>query len=283
MIIEKVLNNNTIVTIDPKTNKEIILVGCGIAFNKRTGQEVDEDKIEKTFIIENKRMGNKLKKLINQIPDGIFELSHMIISHASKELNRNLDKQVYISLSDHIAFAIKRYKKNILIRNHFLDEIRRIHKDEYKVALWGVKLINEKLNINLPEDEAAFIALHLVNAGNDDTSKESLETTNIVKGVLNIIRYYYSVEFNEDDLNYDRLLTHLKFFAKRIFTEKQHKQSDGMLLEIAEKNYPEAFDCALKIKYYIENNYNYEVVDDEIVYLTIHIHRVINVLRDGLK
>ena len=282
MTIEKVLNNNTIVSIDPKTKKEVILVGCGIAFNKRVGQEVDEERIEKTFIIENKRVGNKLKKLINQIHDGIFELSHVIITHASKELNRNLDKQVYISLSDHIAFAIKRYKKNILVKNHFLDQIRRIHKDEYKVALWAVNLINEKLNINLPEDEAAFIALHLVNAGNSETSKESIETTNIIKGVLNIIRYYYSVEFDEDDLNYDRLLTHLKFFAKRILNDNQHKQSDGVLLEIAEKNYPEAFDCALKIRYYIENNYDYKVIDDEVVYLTIHIHRVINVLREGL-
>ena len=249
---------------------------------KKVGQEVDEEKVEKTFIIENKRVGNKLKKLINQIPDGIFELSHIIITHAGKELNRNLDKQVYISLSDHIAFAIKRYKKNILVKNHFLDEIRRIHKDEYKVALWAVNLINEKLNINLPEDEAAFIALHLVNAGNSETSKESIETTNIIKGVLNIIRYYYSVEFDEDDLNYDRLLTHLKFFAKRILNNNQHKQSDGVLLEIAEKNYAEAFDCALKIRYYIENNYDYKVIDDEVVYLTIHIHRVINVLREGL-
>lgn len=282
MTIEKVLNNNTIVSIDPKTKKEVILVGCGIAFNKKVGQEVDEEKVEKTFIIENKRVGNKLKKLINQIPDGIFELSHIIITHAGKELNRNLDKQVYISLSDHIAFAIKRYKKNILVKNHFLDEIRRIHKDEYKVALWAVNLINEKLNINLPEDEAAFIALHLVNAGNSETSKESIETTNIIKGVLNIIRYYYSVEFDEDDLNYDRLLTHLKFFAKRILNDNQHKQSDGVLLEIAEKNYAEAFDCALKIRYYIENNYDYKVIDDEVVYLTIHIHRVINVLREGL-
>ena len=33
-----------------------------------------------------------------------------------------------------------------------------------------------------------------------------------------------------------------------------------MLLEIAEKNYPEAFDCALKVKYYIENNYKYRIV-----------------------
>lgn len=282
MIIEKVLNNNTIVTTEPKTNKEVILVGCGIAFNKRIGQEVDENKIEKTFTIENKRVGNKLKEIINQIPDWIFELSHVIINHAIKVLNRDFDKQVYISLSDYIAFAIKRYKKNILIKNYFLDELRIIYNDEYKVALWGIKFINDKLNINLPKDEAVFITLHLVNASNN-SSKKSLEKTNIIEGILNIVRDYYSVEFNEDDLNYDRLLTNIKFFVNRIFTENQHGENDRMLLDIAEKNYIEEFYCALKVKEYIENNYNYVISDYELFYLTIHIHKVISILRNEFK
>ena len=129
MIIEKVLNNNVVASIDPKTNKEIILLGCGIAFNKKIGQEVDESKIEKTFILDDKTLGNKFKKLINQIPDGVFQLSHEIIAHANKNLNSKFDKQIYISLSDHIAFAIKRYKKNINIKNDVLNEIRRVHKN----------------------------------------------------------------------------------------------------------------------------------------------------------
>lgn len=45
MIIEKVLNNNVVITIDKKTQKEVIIMGCGIAFNKKAGQEVDESKI----------------------------------------------------------------------------------------------------------------------------------------------------------------------------------------------------------------------------------------------
>lgn len=281
MIVEKILNNNVVVSIDPKTKKEVILMGCGIAFRKKVGQEVDESKIEKVFMVDDKRLGNKLKKLINQIPDGVFELSHEIICHASKELDRKLDKQIYISLSDHIAFALKRYRNKIQIKNDLLDEIRRIHKEEYKVAHWAVDYLNKKLKINLPEDEAGFIALHLVNASYNETAKESLIATNVIKGVLNIIRYYYSVEFNEDDLNYDRLLTHLKYFAKRVITNNQHKESDSTFIELASQTYPEAFDCALKIRYYIENNYDYEVNNDEIVYLTMHIHRVISVLKDN--
>lgn len=281
MIIEKILNNNVIVAIDPKSKKEIILMGCGIAFKKKIGQEVEKDKIEKTFIVDDKRMGNKIKKLINQIPDGIFELSHEIICHASKELNKKLDKQVYISLSDHIAFALKRHKNNIRIKNDLLDEIRRIHKEEFKIALWAVNFLNNKLKVDLPEDEAGFIAIHLINAGYNETTNNSLVATSVIKGILNIIRYYYSVEFDTDDLNYDRLLTHLKYFAKRVITNKQHDQSDTKLLELVSSSYPEAFDCALKIRQYIENNNKYNVNGDEIVYLTMHIHRVISVLKEN--
>lgn len=281
MIVEKILNNNVVVSIDPNTKKEVIIMGSGIAFKRKVGQEIEEDKIEKIFVVDDKKMSNKIKKLINQIPDGIFELAHEIISYSSKKLDRKLDKQIYISLADHIAFAIKRYKNNIQIKNDLLDEIRRIHKEEFSVALWAVNHINNKLNINLPEDEAAFIALHLVNASYQETSKESVIATNIIKDVLNIIRYYYSIEFNEDDLNYDRLLTHLKYFAKRVVTNNQNSDNNSEFIEIAKKSYPEAYECALKVKAYVKNNYNYDVNEDEIVYLTMHIHRVISVLRSS--
>ena len=52
MIVEKVLNNNVVVSIEPKTRKEIILMGQGIAFGKKIGQEIDESKIEKRFMVE---------------------------------------------------------------------------------------------------------------------------------------------------------------------------------------------------------------------------------------
>ncbi|MBM6861464.1 PRD domain-containing protein, partial [Clostridium saudiense] len=272
--------NNVVVSIDPKTKKEIILLGSGIAFNRKIGQEVDETKIEKTFILDDKTLGNKFKKLINQIPDGVFQLSHEIITHASKKLNVKFDKQIYISLSDHIAFAIKRYKKNIMIKNDLLSEIRRVHKNEYKEALWALDFLNQKLKIELPEDEAGFIALHFVNASLYQTTTSSIESTKIVKDILNIIRYHFSLEFNEDDLNYDRLLTHLKYFSKRIVTNNQDDNSEDEFMNMVIKSYPEAYNCTLKIKEYIINNYKYEINSSEIVYLTLHIQRIISVSRD---
>ena len=280
MIVEKVLNNNVVVSIDPTTRKEIILMGSGIAFNKKPGQLIDTKRIEKTFIVDDENLGNKIKKLINQIPDGIFELTDEIITHAIVELNVELDKQVYVSLADHIAFAVKRFKNGITIKNELLNEIRRVHRNEFKVSLWAVDYINKKLDIQLPEDEAGFIALHFVNASYKETTMKSVESTRIIKDVLNIIKYYFAIELDEDDLNYDRLLTHLKYFAKRIVNNNQHNSTDSSFAKVISSTYPEAYGCAVKIGEYILVHNNYKVNDDELVYLTMHIQRVISVARE---
>ena len=280
MIVEKVLNNNVVVSIDPTTRKEIILMGSGIAFNKKPGQLIDTKRIEKTFIVDDENLGNKIKKLINQIPDGIFELTDEIVTHAIVELNVELDKQVYVSLADHIGFAVKRFKNGITIKNELLNEIRRVHRNEFKVSLWAVDYINKRLDIQLPEDEAGFIALHFVNASYKETTMKSVESTRIIKDVLNIIKYYFAIELDEDDLNYDRLLTHLKYFAKRIVNNNQHNSTDSSFAKVISSTYPEAYGCAVKIGEYILVHNNYKVNDDELVYLTMHIQRVISVARE---
>ena len=136
--------------------------------------------------------------------------------------------------------------------------------------------------LNLPEDEAGIIALHFDNATYNKITTESITSTNIIKDILQIIRLNYKLEFNEDDLNYDRLLTHLKYFTKRIISSSiEEYTSDEIFAKIIENSYSEAYKCALKIKDYIENTYNYEVNEDEIIYLTMHIHRVVLATRDN--
>ena len=282
MLVEKVLNNNVVVSIDPKSKKEVILMGNGIAFNKKPGQLIDTKKIEKTFIVDDENLGNKIKKLINQIPEGIFELTDEIITSAIVELNTELDKQIYVSLADHIAFAVKRFRNGIIIKNELLNEIRRVHRAEFKVALRAVDHINQKLDVELPEDEAGFIALHFVNAGYRETTMKSVASTKIIKDVLNIIKYHFKIELDEDDLNYDRLLTHLKYFAKRIVNDNQNISNDSSFVKMISATYPEAYGCSVKIGEYISQNNNYIVNDEELVYLTMHIQRVISVAREKL-
>ena len=53
MIIKKIFNNNAILAKDSDKH-EFVVMGCGIAFKKNVGEKVDENLIEKTFILKQK-------------------------------------------------------------------------------------------------------------------------------------------------------------------------------------------------------------------------------------
>ncbi|MCC0784765.1 PRD domain-containing protein [Clostridioides sp. ES-S-0108-01] len=278
MIIQQIYNNNVVLVLDENIKKELILTGCGIGFQKKKGQEIDESKIERTFVIQDESFVDKIGKLASQVDEKFFEISTDIIAYAENILNTELYEYIYVALTDHIAFAIKRYNENITIKNDLLHEIKRIHKKEYEIGKWAVDYINREFNVEFPLDEAGFIAMHIVNSNYKGSSKESLLITKIVKDILNIIRYYYRVEFKEDDINYDRLLTHLKFFANRLVKREEIDDTNNEIVDIIKVKYEKDYNCAYKIKTHVENNYDYYVSQDELLYLTLHIKRVIFVL-----
>ena len=279
MIIQKIYNNNIVLVMDKESKKELVLTGCGIGFQKKIGQDVDKSKIEKKFITEDEIFTNKILKLAKEVDENIFNISSKIIEYAQNYLNTELDEYIYASLTDHISFAFKRYEEKVEIKNDLLYEIRRIHKKEFEIGKWAIDYIEKKYNVKFPIDEAGFIAMHIVNANYKESTSESFLMTKIVKDILNIIRYYYSIEFEENDFNYDRLITHLKFFASRLIKKETLKNKDNELINIIKVQYNDAYNCACKIKEFIENNHEYIVSEDEILYLTLHINRVVSVIK----
>lgn len=276
MIIQKIYNNNVVLAIDNKTNKELVLTGCGLGFKKKVGEKVEQIKIEKKFVTEDDNLAKKITKVASEVDENIFYATSKIIDYAKKIIKSDLDDYIYVSLADHISFALKRYKQGIEIKNDLLYEIKRIHKKEFEVGNWSIDYINNEFNVKFPIDEAGFIAMHIVNANYKESAKESFLMTNIVNKILSIIRYYYSIEFKQDDFNYDRLITHLKFFAKRLIKKEQVQNKDNELIGIIKVQYEKAYNCSYKIKQYIEQNHDYTVTEDELLYLTLHINRVIS-------
>ena len=162
MIINKVLNNN-VVTIISENSEEAVVMGRGIAFQKKKGDEIDESKIEKIFVLENKSINEKLLTLVNDIPAKYLEVAENIIKYAENKLGTKLNENIYLTLTDHISFAISRAEKNLEIKNAMLWDIKRLHKVEFEIGIHALKIIEENLNFELPEDEAASIAMHILN------------------------------------------------------------------------------------------------------------------------
>ena len=163
MKIDKIINNNLIRTFD-NNGKEVLVMGCGLGFQKKIGDIVDQSKIEKIYAIKNKSDSNKLMTLLSEIPLEYIQVSNEIISYAKYSLGKRLNDNIYISLTDHISFAIERYKQGLNFKNALLWEIKRFYNHEFLIGKEALTIIKKRLDIMLSEDEAASIALHIVNA-----------------------------------------------------------------------------------------------------------------------
>lgn len=274
MKIERILNNNAVIS--TKNKQEIIIIGRGIAFKKQVGEEINQEQIDKIFTLENEDIMKKFKTLIADMPIEYMEISEKIIAYAKMKLGKKLNDSIYIHLTDHIYFAIERYRNNLPIKNGLLWETRQLYKEEYEIGLEALNMVCEQFGVILPEDEAGFLALHIVNAELNEEMPVVKNMTKVMQEILTMVKYHFKIEFNENSLPFYRFITHLKFFAQRLVKGNHYNSTtDDGLYHVIQEKYPEAHKCSRKIKKFIEGAYTYELTDEEMIYLTIHIERVV--------
>lgn len=185
--------------------------------------------------------------------------------------------KVYISLTDHIYNAIERHKQGIIVANGLSWETKRLYSEEHEVGLEALEIIKKEFDINLSEDEAAFIALHFVNANLNEEMPILIEMTKLIQEILNIVKYNFNIEFALESLGYYRFITHLKFFAQRLFNNKiNEKDEENDLFYIIKEKYNESYKCVMKIQKFILERYKYDLSKEEMLYLIIHIQKLIS-------
>lgn len=275
MNIAKVLNNNIAIAVNDNGD-DVIVMGCGIAFQKKHGDEIDESKIKHIFTKSVPELRSKFEALVKDIPPDYLEAADYIINNAKLHLGKELTNSLYLSLTDHIYFTAMRYKEGLYIHNRLLLETKMLYKEEFEVGMESIAYLNKKFSIDLPEDEAAFLALHFVNASLGMQMNETMEITRIVQQIRAIIRNYFRIEFDKESLDYYRLMTHLKFFAQRMVMKKSHKSGceDLKLLQMVKENYPNPYKCMECISEFLKKTYDYSITSSEQLYLTIHIGRI---------
>lgn len=273
MKIIKIINNSVVCALDDN-KKEVVVMGKGIGFKSAIGDKIDKKKAEKIFIMDNQSSIDKFKKLLENLPIEHFKVSHEIISYSKRTLGKRLNQNIYITLTDHINFAVYRFKNGMQFTNPLLWEVKQFYKSEFLIGKYAIELIKKRLGILMTEDEAANIALHIVNAEYNTDMKDALKITTLISDILNIISKYYKVKLDEESLYYSRLITHLKFLSQRLFLDEMLKDSDDVLLDMIKNRYKKEYECSLKIKKYIEEKYNQKISEEELAYLTVHIKRV---------
>ncbi|HEM3660723.1 TPA: BglG family transcription antiterminator LicT [Streptococcus suis] len=274
MQIDKVYNNNVVQAIDDQ-GSELIVMGKGLGFQKKAGEELDTSKIEKTFVLQNDNQQADLSNLYLQMGSSETEVVNTIIARAEEVLGVSFDLSLYLALGDHLHFVFQRSREGLSIENPLAWEIRKFYPKEYRLGLEALDAIKENLGLELEKGEASSIALHLINAQkNGAFGKETQTISKIVTQILDIVRLHFGSVTYEEDTSYHRFVTHIQYFAQRVANGVVEGVNDAFLYEQVKANYPDSFACTTKIRQHIAEVYHFEMSKDEQVYLTIHIQRL---------
>lgn len=271
MRLKKTLNNNVAIAVDDEGH-EYVVTGLGIGYTPK-GEVIPAERIERTFTSTEQQ--NQLVQLAEAIPQRYFELASEIIEYAQGALEVTLADSLYLTLSDHLAYVHERLQKGLLPKNSLTWEIKQYYPREFRAAERVVELLEDEWGLALNVDETASIALHMVNAEENGVSiHQSMDQIHLMDQVMQIIRYQAHLAPREDDLDYQRLVVHVRFFVQRVMGGR-HAAEPSPLYEMVRQSYPEAYAVAERVRSFVEGKIRRVIADDEITYLIIHIARLL--------
>lgn len=268
MIINKIFNNN--VVLSEEKGQEMIIMGRGLAFGKKVDDVVEESSIEKRYVLS---QGSR--ELFMDLPAELLELADKVISFAKCKLDSTIKDNAFLSLADHMHGVEQRVRDGFFMKNFLLWDIKRFFPQEYEVACYANELLGTYLGQELPDDEAGFIALTLVNSELRQGSANARDLTQLMDEIMTLVKYSLEISLDASDIYVQRFTTHLKFFCERVLADMGHRDlADNEMFDMLKVKYPAAYQTTKKIAHHLKQTRKYLVSEDEQLYLTIHLSRI---------
>ncbi|HMR48236.1 MAG TPA: PRD domain-containing protein [Arachnia sp.] len=278
--ITKVLNSS-VVLVEDDAGVEAVLLGRGLGYARKAGSPIDEEAVDRVFISRGSDAG-VLADLLQQIPDWYLDLTHEIVALANGRLRHDLSQHIYLTLTDHLHFAVQRAREGLEVRNRLAWEMRSFYPDEYALAEEALARLRARVpDVTLPDDEAANIAFHLVNASRGVPDFNALRAVQLIEAVTTIIRYRTPERTEETRLHWARFITHLQFFAERYLSGKLLTSDDDFLFDQIAVRYPEALRTAERVRHYVSSSEQVTLPNEEVAYLALHIQRLTESTQTG--
>jgi transcriptional antiterminator len=270
--IKKILNNNVVIA-DHPSHEEVILIGKGIGFNRKKGDEFPMELADKMFVLKSEKEQENYKKLLPQIDEKIQAAIIEAIQHIDHRVNGDLNEHIHVGLTDHLIFALNRLFNGMEIKNPFFVETINLYPFEYGVAKEVVKILEEKTGIALPEGEIGFITLHIHSAITNKELSDVNQHSQLVTHLINVIEEQFKIVINKESIDYTRLVRHLRFTIERVLSEEKMEEPEKITLMLKE-TYPVCYNLAWKLIKIMQQVLKKPVYDAEAVYLTMHLQRL---------
>ena len=268
----KSLNNNVLIANDINGN-EVVLIGIGIGFGKKLGDSITSEIVEKMFVLNDPEKQAQYKQLLSTIDEVTMKTLISVVEVIRDRAGMPLNENIHVVLTDHLAFAITRLKQGIMIRNPFLLETKALYPDEYRIAEEVTEMVNEKLNIDLPEGEVGFIALHIHSAIENRNVGELAAYSELIVKLIGVIEEQFTLEIDRNSIDYTRLIRHLRFAIERMVRGEKVNEPKA-ITHVLKTEYPLSYNLAWKLIKIMQQTLQVDIYEGEAVYLSLHLQRL---------
>ncbi len=270
--IEKVLNNNVLIAEHP-TYKEVVLIGKGLGFNRKQGDSIETDSVEKFFVLKNEKEQENYLKLLPFVDHELHDVIVSAFELIKQRTQSSLNEHIHVALTDHLLFAVTRIAKGMEIKNPFLIETKTLYRREYEIAAEVVQLIEDKTGIKLPVGEIGFIALHIHSSLTNKKLSDVNKHSQLVRELVDMIEDQLKINIDRESIDYMRLVRHLRYTIERVVSGEKVEEPEK-ISALLKAEYPVCYNLSWKIMKVMQHSLKKKVFDAEAVYLTLHLQRL---------
>lgn len=270
--VEKILNNNVLIAKHSSLG-EVVIIGKGVGFNRKMGESIDTNIVEKLFVLKNEKERQDYIKLLPFVDNDMHEVIISSIDLIKDKANAPLNEHIHVALTDHLMFTFNRISSGMEIRNPFLVETKTLYPFEYGIAQEVVNLIANKTGVRLPEGEMGFIALHIHSSVMNRDLSEVNHDSQLVTRLINIIEVQLKIKIDKDTIDYTRLVRHLRYTIERVKNGERVEEPEK-ISSLFKEEYPVCYNLSWKLIKIMQQALSMPVFDAEAVYLTMHLQRL---------
>jgi len=272
-VAHKVLNNNVVISVDA-SGQERVLMGRGLGFGLKTSDEIDPAKVEKTFVLDQSADADHAQRLLTDVPYPVIEAVTTAIDDAERRLGRSLGRRLPLAVIDHIQYVLERLDRGVRIPSTSMPELRVLHPQEFDAAAHMATSISAALDRELPDEEAVFLTMHLLNATRDEPNGTAALLFRRVQHVVSTVEAGLGVSLDIESPDYARFILHVQFLLQRLVAKAMLRSTDTSFYEFAKTRYPESHRIAEEVKAYVRAATGSDLTDEEVLYLIVHVERL---------
>lgn len=274
--VKKALNNNTLIAIGDKDNRECLLIGKGIGFGKKVSQRIEAPQECTIYSLHEHTDRGSAMELVKDMDPVFLEIAEQVLKEGERVFGK-IDWNILFPMADHIAFAVKRIQNGEQINNPLTGDIRALFHMEYNTAECIRPILKDRLGVEIDEHEVGYVALHIHSAIENENVALSMQIAGAVRECIQLVEEKTGKTIDVMSLTYNRLMNHVRYMAARV-TKGEPLKLD--MNDYMSEQFPDAFRLASIVCLHLSKYLKKKMDEVEIGYLAMHIQRVLAELDD---